>query len=573
MRTDHTRPDPPGPGTDPANAGLGPATARLDPTGARLDRTGAGADRDGIVQLGEAPDSTTNVDPATARPDPTGAGIDPDGIFQLVEALDSTPGVEPHTLVILRHGRLAARGGWYPYTPDRPQLLYSLSKSFTATALGLAVDAGLVDLDEPFIDFFPEVDRPDLPERTRRLLLRHLASMTTGQVEEQWSLLTETPPDGLFQAFAQAERPAEPGTLFAYNQLATYSIAEIVRRRSGQRLFDFLQERLFEPLKMDAAGWQQFLAGHDLGFTGLFASADSVAKLGQLYLRHGLWNGQRILSTTWVDQASRVQIPTATETNQENPDWQTGYGFHFWVSRHGYRGDGAFGQYCLILPEQDMVVALTSQTIAMQTVLDLVWQHLLPAAGRASTAQVGDPFAGRGLPLPNLGGPQAGLAVARLGAVSDGTAPDGVDALGGRASQDGAAGPNSVSFRSLAVESVSAIQNPGGIKPPPLTRADLHLTDGAGTIRLTDGGLSLTLAARRGQWAITEPGPDSPIAVAVAIDWDAASLRADLLFLETPHHAVLTCDNTSGKGRFEWITAPLIANSLRDLGACCTAGS
>ncbi|MDR1387833.1 MAG: beta-lactamase family protein [Propionibacteriaceae bacterium] len=464
--------------------------------------------------------------------DPAEVGVDPAGVVELVEALETEAAVEPHALVILRHGRVIARGGWRPHSPDRAGLVYSLSKSFTSTALGLAVDAGLVGLDEPFIAFFPEVDGPEVSERTRRLKVRHLAAMATGHAVDMWPVLRGTPAGDLFRVFARMEPEAEPGSLFAYNQLATYSIAEIIRRRSGQRLLDYLRPRLLEPMGLRLAGWQQFQPGLDLGFSGLFASADAVAALGQLYLRRGLWQGRRLLSEAWVDQATRFQVDNSTRPGQEDPDWRQGYGFQFWISRHGYRGDGAFGQYCLVLPDQDMVVALTSQTLAMQSVLDLIWDNLLPAVGRRGTPQAEDPLADRQVELPDLGG--------------DGTG-------------DIVFSADSVNFQVAGGREVD-------LTPPLVSAVELRLAGGVGTVRLGDGQSELRLAARRGAWTTTEAGPDSPITVAVGWDRDDQSVRVDLLFLETPHHAVLTCDLQTGACSIDWQTPPLVGCGLRDLG-------
>ena len=175
----------------------------------------------------------------------------------------------------------------------------------------------------------------------------------------------------------------EPGTVFAYNQPCTYALSAIIQRVSGGSLTEYLRPRLFEPLGIAPYGWRTDPLGRELGYSGLHVPTEAIAKLGQLYLRDGAWNGRGCCRAEWVAEATRSHVAT----NRPDPDWDQGYGFQFWRSRHGYRGDGAFGQFMLILPEADAVVAITSQSPDMQGLLDALWTHLLPAltAGTGST--------------------------------------------------------------------------------------------------------------------------------------------------------------------------------------------
>ena len=165
------------------------------------------------------------------------------------------------------------------------------------------------------------------------------------------------------------------------------ALATILQRLAGERLVDYLRPRVLDPLghrrpPLGAAA----RPGIDLGFSGVHTDLDAVARLGQLYLDDGVWDGRRLLPEGWVADASSVadRQPAA----RAEPDWQQGYGFQLWMSRHGYRGDGAFGQYMVVLPEHDAVVAMFSCTEDMQVVLDLMWEHLLPAMGDDAAAAV-----------------------------------------------------------------------------------------------------------------------------------------------------------------------------------------
>jgi CubicO group peptidase (beta-lactamase class C family) len=168
----------------------------------------------------------------------------------------------------------------------------------------------------------------------------------------------------------------EPGTFFRYNTGVTYMLSAIVQKATGQKVADYLKPRLFTPLGMEKPAWETSAQGITTGGYGLKVRTRDIAALGQLYLQKGMWNGKRLLSEKWVAAATDRQI-----SNGDNPesDWSQGYGFQFWRCRHNaVRGDGAFGQYCLVMPDQDAVLAITSGLGDMQQVLNLIWANLLP---------------------------------------------------------------------------------------------------------------------------------------------------------------------------------------------------
>jgi hypothetical protein len=151
----------------------------------------------------------------------------------------------------------------------------------------------------------------------------------------------------------------------------------IVQKVSGQSVLDFLRPRLFEPLGIERPEWEANFQGVSLGGYGLRVGTEDIAKFGQLYLQKGKWEGKQLMPSEWVEMATAKQT-----SNGSNPqsDWNQGYGFQFWRCRHNaYRGDGAFGQYCVVLPEQDAVIAITSGVKDMQGILNILWNHLLPA--------------------------------------------------------------------------------------------------------------------------------------------------------------------------------------------------
>ena len=278
--------------------------------------------------------------------------------------------------MVLRHGQVAAEGWWAPYGPDQVHLLYSLSKSFTSTACGFAAADGLLALDDTVISHFPELAEVADHPWTRTMTVGNLAAMATGHHLDTLDRAFRLSPSDLVRGFLMIPPDAEPGSVFAYNNGATYTLGAIVQRVTGQRLTDYLRPRLLDPLGIVDTFWDRYGQEREIGFSGLHLSTESIAKFGQLYLDDGRWQGRQLLPEGWVAEASRLHTPNPAEPN---PDWQQGYGYQFWRSRHGFRGDGAYGQFCLVLPEQDAVVVTTAQTENMQGILDAAWAHLLPA--------------------------------------------------------------------------------------------------------------------------------------------------------------------------------------------------
>lgn len=300
-----------------------------------------------------------------------------------------------HSFVLLRRGETVAEGWWHPYEPDRPHTLYSLSKSFTSTAVGLAVADGLLSVDDLVADHLGG-GGADL----RAMRIRHLLTMTTGHDTDAAPLMAADPGDDWVRGFLGVPVVHEPGTRFVYNSGATYALSAIVQRRTGGTLLDYLRPRLFEPLGFGPAAWDTCPRGISIGGWGLRLRTADVARFGELYRRGGSWHGRQLVPAGWVAAATAAQVPNAGPDPDESPDWQQGYGYQFWRCRHGaYRGDGAFGQFVVVMPAQEAVLAVTAGTPDMQAVLDAVWTHLLdaaPAAMGAAAARV------EGLRLPAL---------------------------------------------------------------------------------------------------------------------------------------------------------------------------
>jgi CubicO group peptidase (beta-lactamase class C family) len=304
-------------------------------------------------------------------------GVESAAIASFVTAAEQTID-HLHSIMLLRDGHVIAEGWWHPYAPEHPHLLFSLSKSFTSTAIGMAIEEGLLTLDDPVISFFPAETPADVSENLAALRVRHLLSMSVGQATEPMSRERHQE-NNWAKAFLHHPIEFQPGTQFLYNSIATYMLSAILQGITGQTLTDYLRPRLFDPLGIAYADWQSCPRGINVGGWGLSITTDAIARFGQLYLQRGQWQGRQLIAESWIAAATTQQISNGSDPNS---DWAQGYGFQFWRCRHNaYRGDGAFGQYCVVMPDQNAVLAVTSGLGDMQPLLNLVWEHLLPAFG------------------------------------------------------------------------------------------------------------------------------------------------------------------------------------------------
>jgi len=506
--------------------------------------------------------------PVTA---PGEQGVDARGVAAFLDVLRADARIDPHSIMLLRHGAVVAEGWWAPYTRDRVHMLYSLSKTFTATALGFAVAEGLVSLDDAVVDHFPQF-QADIVGRSREIRVRHVAAMATGHHSDMLHTAERTDPAEPVRGFLLHQPESAPGSVFAYNQPATYAVACIVQRAAGTTLVEYLRPRLFDPLGIGPVSWQQYLPGSDLGFSGLHARTDAVAKLGQLYLRDGVWQGRRILPVGWVEQVRTRHV--GTPQNQA-VDWQQGYGFQVWMSRHGYRGDGAFGQFCLILPEQDAVLAMTSETTDMQAVLDAVWEHLLPAFDTKPPS--GEGGEGREGGTSRAGGTGREGGDSRAGG-------DGRDGTGGASPDDEAALAHRLS--TLALPPLTGRAAPedatGWVGRFTSTSAsafglagtlDISCDAGGWRVVLPDPGGDIAVPVGAEGWRVSEHAggtgepSEQPTPVAASGGWtDGDTLRLDVLFLDTPHRLELTVGRVDRRFTAHWVNEPLV-RSLSELRA------
>lgn len=255
------------------------------------------------------------------------------------------------------------------WTPDQDRNIYSHTKAFLATAVGVALDDGLLSLDDRLADAFPEKVPAGGNPGVERIALRHLLTMSSGFGRGLLFLDDRRAgvgfPDYLSYMMAQPVAD-EPGTTFCYSTADSILAGRLLERKVGTNLLQYLYERVLRPMGIPYPIWECCPQGHPIGGGGLFLHLRDMAKLGQLYLDGGAWEGRRIVSADWVRDATSFHIETRHPETLADPaghpgnPWNQGYGYQFWLSPYprSYRADGAFGQITTVLPEKGMVVAI-----------------------------------------------------------------------------------------------------------------------------------------------------------------------------------------------------------------------
>jgi CubicO group peptidase (beta-lactamase class C family) len=451
------------------------------------------------------------------RSTPAAVGVSARAVGALLDRLE-VPGVEGHSLMVVRRGQVVAEGWWAPYSAGRPQLLYSVTKSFTSVAVGLTIADGLLSLDDRVVDVLPEHVPAGLSGQGRRITVHHLLSMTAGHrtdsLAEAWSL----EPQDLVQGFLRVPFADPEGTRHAYDNATTFVLARMVERVTGRGLPELLDERLFQPMGIQHAEWDRVASGAAFGFHGLHLTTEAVAAFGELLLRGGRWGDRQLVPRDWVELATRQHIGVGQFEDGCWDESLRGYGYQFWVSRHGFFGDGAYGQQCVVVPSHDLVVVVTGAVTQEQAMPDAIWECLLPGLDHPGSARDDEILAER---LRTLS-----LAPAPAPASPERSAQAAIDA-----SAEGSALPDGTT---VTVE-------PGA---------------GGWLLRL---GSSLTSEAGHGEWRESAP-LGRPVVAAGA--WQGTTYVADLHVITTPHRVRLTVDADTGTAVATWSTVPMTGPSL-----------
>lgn len=278
------------------------------------------------------------------------------------------------TLHIVRHGKLVAEAARYPFRADDKRLVYSVSKTFTSTAVGLAVQEGLLRVEDKLLDYFPECQNLPMDPRAREITLKDVLTMSTGHAADTTGDICNSENTPWPEVFFTRKMAYAPGERFVYNSGGTYMLSEVISRTTGKNMMAWLLEKFFEPLGITDVSWDVH-GDVNTGGWGLLIAPRDLCRAGMLYLNKGVWDGRRILSEEWVREATTPHIAT---NNSSSTGWGRHYGYQIWENIPGsYRADGAFGQYCMVFPEQDMVVVTTAEEMDANRIFPLVERWLL----------------------------------------------------------------------------------------------------------------------------------------------------------------------------------------------------
>jgi CubicO group peptidase (beta-lactamase class C family) len=470
------------------------------------------------------------------RSTPEEQGVSSAAVLAFLEAIEKSKH-EFHSFMMVRHGHVIAEGWWTPYRAKANHMLYSLSKSFTSTAVGFAVSEGKCQVNDTVTSFFPDDLPATVSENLAALRVKDLLTMSVGHATDSTPIITKE--QNWVRAFLALPIVKPPGSAFLYNSGATYTLSAIVQKVSGQKVVDYLRPRLFEPLGIDGMTWETCPRGINTGGWGLSVQTESLAKFGQFYLQKGVWNGRQILPAAWIEEATtfKIQQPPPHDANLETAkltsDWLQGYCYQFWRCRHhAFRGDGAFGQFDIVMPDQNAVVAITCETSNMQAELNLVWDFLLPA-------MTGNPLPADGPSQERLRQKLAALALA----LPDGKADSPLAAK--------------ISGKTFKTET-----NPGGTQSVSLRfegdgcAFTLNDAQGAYPIQCGLGKWTEGVSNMPGLPAKITVGDLRPCKVAASGAWrDENTFEMIWRFYETPHSEIVTCHFDSDKVKIEFLSS------------------
>lgn len=279
---------------------------------------------------------------------------------------------ELHGIVVVKDKKVIYENWYHNYTPDHLHVMWSASKTFTATAVGFAIQDGLMTISDKVIDYFTSEELPAEPsEYLKKMTVYDLMIMSSGFKDDHLGRSDSGEDFNWAKATLASEIIFEPGTRFAYNSMNTYLLSVIVSRVTGKRLDDYLNEKLFTPLGITEYTWTPSPQNYSAGGWGLYITTEDFAKMGVFMMDKGVWNGKRLLDENWFEEGMSAQIMqyAGQDLSEEEiavlkqDEWNHGYGYQMWISSDGApRLDGAGGQICVIYPEKNLVIAVHCHT-------------------------------------------------------------------------------------------------------------------------------------------------------------------------------------------------------------------
>ncbi len=304
------------------------------------------------------------------RATPESQGIPSRAVLALIEKLEEQNGLV-HSYMLIRHGKVVAQGHWAPFSPAMPHSLYSISKAFVSMAIGLAVQDGLMSVDDRVVKFFPESVGENPDRRLSEMRVRDLLAMASGQKSDTSGSMANAKKGEAAKAFFEMPMSVRPGQLFRYMSGNTTMLALIHAKVTGEKdLIAYLKPRIFDKLGIEASYWPRLQDGTTvIGGSGFELRTEDLAKICLLLKNEGVWKGERLLPLWWVKQATSLQSKYGKVTDSvlalhgggaaglaKPDDWQLGYGWQIWMGHHdSFRLCGAFGQIGAVIPDKDII--------------------------------------------------------------------------------------------------------------------------------------------------------------------------------------------------------------------------
>lgn len=296
---------------------------------------------------------------------------------------------EPYSIMVVEQGKVVFEQWYNGSAPDSTYDVYSVSKTLLALGVGCAADEGLLSAEDRVIDYFPDELPQTVSDTLSSMRISHLLTMTCGLEETPKLLSAFSGKDGFdwLEEFFNSRQAHMPGTSFYYNFFSPYIVAAILEKATGMGVVDYITPRLLEPLHITDLEWKDSPAGICVGGWGLSVCTEDMAKIGQLLVQRGKWNGRQLVSSEWVGTMTSNLVaskPLSAFTYRmdqkmlEDPenDHSQGYGYYVWQGKSGtYRAEGLKGRHILVNPSKETVLAITSNSNMDQRFIDLIWKH------------------------------------------------------------------------------------------------------------------------------------------------------------------------------------------------------
>jgi len=298
---------------------------------------------------------------------------------------------ELHSVMVVQHGKVLEEVWLNGADPQIPHDMWSVSKTFTSAAIGFAIDEGRIQLEDRLVDFFPDKLPEEVSDNLAAVTIHDLLTMNCGHDTEPFHIFLSTNPDAdWIKSFLEWPVEHVPGTFFCYNSIGTFMLSAIITKTTGEKVVDYLQPRLFDPLGIEAPQWAENPQGINCGGWGLKLKTEDMAKMGVCILNGGKYKGKQVIPANYVAQMTSRKVdsvPALTRPEQaqelgltvQTSDWVQGYGYQMWLCRHNaVRADGASGQYIIVIPDKDAVVVTTAKVGDMQQEINFIWDYIYP---------------------------------------------------------------------------------------------------------------------------------------------------------------------------------------------------